>query len=301
MTPRVVIDATEYAHHPMELSTKPGMAWMLGEIAQTVKGLGYETHVVLQGAVEMYENGISYWPQERHPEVCDVFISPSAKSALDIRTVKTLAGDALTESWPAIAMPSVAKVPGKMVWMAGAGRGLWHLLEMWDSIKQQVPHASVVVGHNPKSYVDIFSWQHDFQGLFAMRLQEFLARDDVTALNNAKRSDVLRHVAEAELFAYPADPISPRDGHRSLSAYEAARAGCALLFAPSEKLGEDYDGVAGFIENPWHHGQWVETIAHWLTAPAELQSWQQKASRWASKHTRMSFQKGWRTRLAQAA
>ena len=124
---RVVVDAGGLATHPMELAMLPGVPSYLLLVARACRAAGADTHIIMAEHLETVVDGISYWPVGRHPQVCDVFITSKREAPAYIRAEKVISGDSLWGIAPPIRMLNgAAKIPGKLVWMAGANRGLWH-------------------------------------------------------------------------------------------------------------------------------------------------------------------------------
>ena len=276
---KVVIDARTIATHPMELDMQPGVGILLQHIAIAMKEAGHSTNVILGGGTEAFQNGISYWPQSMYPHSCDVLITPGKTPAPDIRAAKVFAGSDLFAIPPGIDRPEkIQKVPHSMIWMAGANRGLWHLAHIWADLKREIPDISLVIGHDLITYVETMYWQHDFQGLMALDIKDWAeAEDGVTVLAKEDRRAILTHQWSSELCVYPCDPLIADKAHRSLSTYEAAGAGCALLLSPSERLYDDFEHGAAFIETPSEYGTWTDTIIQWMKDDSIRKSWQEKA------------------------
>jgi hypothetical protein len=302
---RIILDARGYARHPSELSMRYGDSWMLHNLAKAVRSMGHDTHVILDGYVEMYEDGISYWPSERFPQVCDVYIAPSAKARGSFRARTGITGQELWDIMPGAEThhkggKGLKKKARSMIWTADADKGLWHLMDIWPLVKAEVPDASLVIAHNLDGYIDNFKWEHDYRGLQAWNLMEWTHEDqDITVLGQVSREVLAEHQAEASIFAYPCDPCFPRANHRSLGTLEAAAAGCALLLSPEERLYEDYEGVAAFLESPWHYEDWAEIIVRWMRSENERLEWQEKALAFGQEHTWEQFGEQWSRKLQE--
>lgn len=295
---KIVLDARGMGCHPEELALKPGGGWVLRHLGEQFALMGHNSHIILDGSLEMEKNQVNYWPQDRHPETCDVFISPGSVTPTDMRSRFSLSGGDYLKVWPYFSMPHVQKVPDKVIWMAAPESGLWHMREIWNRVHEEIPGASLVIGHGVGSYIETFRGEHDFQGVESLALEKWIESDSsVVALRPMDRDDTLRHIAEAQIYAYPRSAISAHGFTRSLSAGEAAAAGCALLFSTDETLARDFDGHAAFMPSVWDYGGWAEILVRWMRTPGELAEWQNKALSWGKRNTSRIFQKEWRKLL----
>ena len=299
---RIIIDLSTLAEHPMEIGMKEGEGAYMERVGVALKEAGHDVHIRLGGYAEGWQGGISYWPKERGPKVADVLISTQRDVADQNRVKNVILADKVWDVQPySEATNGIPKVPGRLIWTAGASRGLWHLMAMWPRLRERVPNVSITVAHNPAAYIDTMRWQHDFQGLFAQDLERWFQEPGVTALRRVEQKEVERARAEAVMFVYPCDPIMGSRYHRSLSGTEAAKAGCALLFSTEERLYQDFENVAAFMEQPWHHDDWAEVVADILTDDAKLAEWQAKAKAFADGCTWERFVSEWDAKVQEAA
>lgn len=295
---RVIIDARGYGHHPMEFDYKGGDGWLLHNISKAMKDLGHDVHVVLDGYTELYQDGISYWPETVHPRLCGVLLSPDGRYAHEF-----LAQKILTELWavvpPAEEMPEVKAEPFSLVWMAGANRGLWHMRYIWPLLKQEIPSLKLTIGHNFNGYYETMRWQHDWQGLVAIELKDWIEGDpSISAPLSLGRKETKELVAKSQVFAYPCDPVFPNSKHFSQSVVDAAAAGCALLLTPIERL-VAMEECAAYIESPRDYRLWADTVISWMSNDAERRKWQELAKEKAKAWTWDRFVAGWEKVLTE--
>ncbi len=281
---RVIIDARGYGHHEMELLMGNGTAWILYRMAHEAQDLGHDVHVILDGYYEGVEKGIAYWPEGKYPHVCDVLITPGIPDQ-EIRTRGVIACRDLWMAPPGANRLKPQEVPGRLVWMPHANRGLWHLMGTWSYLKELHPDVSLVIGGNFPRYYEMMRWQHDYQGERVIDLKAWMDGDEaIEVRERMTRAEMELEVARAQIFAYPCDPIVPDTYHRSLSVTEAAAAGKALLLSPEETLAEDFEHAATFIEDAYDYETWAHTIANWIQNGGELRKHQKRAEKWANKH-----------------
>ena len=273
---------------------RDGEAWLLYRIGQALVKANHSVHIIMDSQAEFYQGGVCYWPAQRHPGRAAIYITTSRETP-DVQADRTVGPDSLWDIMPGCELNGhVTKVPRRLIWTAHANRGLWHLMEMWPSLKAAVPGISLVVTHEVKRWCEEMKWTHDWQGIIARGLLDwFEASPEITLTKMVQRDEVNHYQGEAELLVYPCDPLYPNKAHHSLSALEAAGAGCALLLSGEERLYEDCEKAAGFLEDPWRHEDWVATAAEWLTNPSELKRRQGQAKEWAAQHTWAKFDQAW--------
>jgi len=90
----------------------------------------------------------------------------------------------------------IEKVPGRLLYSSVEVRGLWHLPQLYQLIKEARPEASLVVT------ADYTLWGATFTGL-ERAPERFGHLDDVEILGAVPRKDLVRHQLEADILAYP--------------------------------------------------------------------------------------------------
>lgn len=289
---RIVLDARGYARHPVELAHSATEGWVLQRIAQALRP-EHDCHILLNGGLETVVEGVSYWPETRHPEAADCFIGLGREKPRDVRAKRVIIAP---ESWsilPGVDMVAGPKDSRLVLWTAHPNRGLWHLQGIWPRVTAQMPEARLRITHDLQGYYDTMSWQHDFQGLASRDLMAWVRDDPTVAWGKAHRRHELAALqAQASILAYPADPILAHPYHRSYGVIEALGAGCAVLTTAEERLYDDFEGAAAFLPSPWDYEAWADVLVDWLKGGAA--EWQVKGAAWALKHTWKRFSQEWR-------
>ena len=281
MSKRILIDGRHYGHHPKEMELS-GHGMLLLKLARACQEMGHNTNVILQGQAELFQDGISYWPEDRHPSMADVAITVSPIPSQDMRAKVVLGPTDIFELQPWFDSYDGMKVSGRVLWSAAPNKGLWHMRHIWPKVTERVPGATLCITHNPMKFYDDMRWTHDYQGLEAIALSRWMEDDPTVQVHrNLSRSEFLALQGEAEILAFPYDPILPPGRSYPTSVGEAAAAGCALLVADSGNAYRVYEKAAGFMQSPLAYDDWADVLVEWLTDSQKLADGQEKAQEWA--------------------
>lgn len=271
----------------MELS---GHGQLLLKLARACQEMGHNTNVILQGQAELYQDGISYWPEDRHPNMADVAITVSPMAATGMRAKVLLGPTEIYGLKPWLESYEQIKVVGRVLWNAAANKGLWHMRHIWPMVIEQVPWATLCITHNPQKWCTDMRWTHDYQGLEAIAVSRWMEEDKtVQVYRNLSRSEFLALQGQAEIMAFPYDPILPPGQSYPSSVGEGAAAGCALLVADSGNAYKVYEKAAGFMPSPLAYDAWAGVLTEWLTDRQKLAEGQEKAKTWASQCSKQGF------------
>ena len=286
---KIILDARPYGHHPMEMELS-GHGTLLLKLAQACQEMGHNTNVILQGQAELFEGGISYWPQDRHPNIADVVIGISPAPNHDLRAKFMLGPSDIFGLGFCVEPYETPKVAGRVLYSAGANKGLWHMRHIWPMVTERVPGATLCITHDPMKFCNDMRWTHDYQGLEAIALSRWMEEDKTVQMHRSlSRSEFLALQGEAEIMAFPYDPILPTGPSYPTSVGEAAAAGCALLVADSGNAYRVYERAAGFMQSPLACDDWADVLVEWLTDAQKLREGQDKAQAWASQCTKEGF------------
>lgn len=195
-------------------------------------------------------------------EFVDMVTSPSAhhleylkKQAPDVR-----AWDVLPNGCNPSQYAQDKRVPGRVIWASSADRGLHRLLEVWPSIKQRVPHASLRCFYNFQP-ADFDNYEEQGPNVhpdlleIAQRkryIQHAMARLsgpkwDVEHVGSVGRTRMRAEFEQAVVLGYPCDTIRYTEGF-SVTTLEACASGCLPVVTDIDSLGHIYGGAAPMVE-----------------------------------------------------
>ncbi len=143
------------------------------------------------------------------------------------------------------------KVSGKMVWASSHDRGLHWLLEAFPRVKRRVPHAELHVFYDFDG-IEKFSGVPDNSPNPLMRelgarsryCAEALRRLDgkgVHVRRSVSRSTIKKEMAEAEVLAYPCDPVRYTETF-GVTVLEALASGTVPVLCTSDSFEELWSG-----------------------------------------------------------
>ena len=165
-------------------------------------------------------------------------------------------------------------VSGRVIYHTSASRGLHHLVGMWPEIKRAVPHATLHIVGNLDEWMDgpygDAKLAHCEQGRRVQALRKSLPlahrSGGVKVLGTLSRTDLLRELAEASCFAFPASSVIPCETF-SVSIMECCKIGLPVVLAPADALGSIYDGYVRMTRAPVEDylGEFRDAVVEMLT------------------------------------
>lgn len=172
-----------------------------------------------------------------------------------------------------------AKVPGRVVYASSPDRGLHWLLQEWPKIRRAVPHAELRVFYRLKPWIDNMLSNagcrdaSDLEQIVrAHYMREFLgrvaSRSDlgIQIVDSVSRKRMDREMSEAQVLAYPCDPVNWTEGF-SVTIMEACAAGTMPVTCAADALPEIYGECVPMVSRPVkdHIGRFTELVVRGLT------------------------------------
>ncbi len=187
-------------------------------------------------------------------------------------------------------------VPGRLLWTSEPARGLWHMLDIFDHLKREIPEATLHVTYNFDRQFSYHQWHATAlsEALWACK-QRLESTKGVVSLGGLATDELRQEQLECEVFAYPCDPVTPGSELFCLSAMEAAAAGVPLVLADNEALPEVFEDAATILPLPgkwlpaterrYDSQDWAEVIAELMRDPVKRQEQAEKARTLAERHS----------------
>jgi hypothetical protein len=133
------------------------------------------------------------------------------------------------------------KIPGRCIWASSHDRGLHHILEIWPNVRAAVPHAELHVFYDIQGLerfakmgpTDVpFLQELQRRSIYEIEMMLRLRGHGVFLRNSVSREQMQREMAQAEVLAYPCDPVRFTETF-GCTVLEAMSAGCVpvLCFA----------------------------------------------------------------------
>jgi glycosyltransferase involved in cell wall biosynthesis len=194
----------------------------------------------------------------------------------------------------------VEKVPGRCIFTSSPDRGLDVLLQQWPRIRAAVPNAELrVFYHSLADFLSLtktnFTSPVDQErkrraGIVAELLPK-LQGEGVSYVGGVSRERMAREYAEAEILAYPFDPVVPYTDGWGVEGYgTAVLEGCASGAVPVITNADAFEEVYGGHVPMFDHGegwqeQWADCVIKLLTMPDEREGWAGRGREFSEKNT----------------
>jgi glycosyltransferase involved in cell wall biosynthesis len=192
-----------------------------------------------------------------------------------------------------------AKVPGRVIHCSSPDRGLHLLLQEWPAIKRAVPHASLRIFYRLRDWIESMKAQIQPDGsvypLVLQNVQRALYIDEalrrlsdpkwsIEVCDAVSRERIEREQAEAEVLAFPCDPLNAFTEGFSVATLEgcAARA-CPVIF-DSDALGDIYRDACLVVPRGKME-LWRAQVIAALTNEKYRNEINERAERFAKEHT----------------
>jgi glycosyltransferase involved in cell wall biosynthesis len=174
-------------------------------------------------------------------------------------------------------------VPGRVIYHTSPDRGLDELLGIWAGIREHVPYATLHVGGDVLGMIETPAPPRSVRARLIERTRQNLrlaqAAGGVKLLGRLPRPELLRELAEASCFAFPASVMAPCETW-SVSVQEACHIGLPVLLCPVDALSmwEPYVRmVHGQIEQ--HRSEFASELVRLLLDHDEARWLSEKAVR----------------------
>lgn len=205
------------------------------------------------------------------------------------------------------------KIPGRMLYANDPARGLFYTLDVFDLVKQQVPHATLHVAYDFERQFEMRKWEHSHMAQMLWECKDRLENTPgVVNLGALSREEIIREQLECQIHCYPADPPGIGTQTHGLTQLECAAAGCVLVLSDIEAFPEVFG--AGAVILPVI-GKYMPSIQERITARhyanmvvelmndevkwremsikarklAETMTWDQVVSRWIEMISKLQF------------
>jgi glycosyltransferase involved in cell wall biosynthesis len=170
------------------------------------------------------------------------------------------------------------KVPGRVIWASSPGRGLHWILQEWPKIRRSVPHAVLRVFYNMETWIQHFLSLPDNvtnhpditeQKSRALYIREAIRRlkdHGVEIVDSVSRNRIDQEMAEAEVLAYPCDPVTWTEGF-SIALMESCAARACPITTNVDALPSIYGGIVPMVDLPVreHIGEFSDLVIRALT------------------------------------
>jgi glycosyltransferase involved in cell wall biosynthesis len=186
-------------------------------------------------------------------------------------------------------------VPGRMYVANDPVRGLWHVLDVFDLVKKEIPEASLHVGYDFDRQFDTHRWHQNALAEMLWECRDRMCTPGVVNLGALSPPEVILQQIECQVHCWPSDPPNAGSQTWGLLQAECAAAGCALVLSDVESFGEVFREGATVLPTIGHYFQanerridaqdYADIVIRLMKDPKLYAKQRRKAQKLAAKHT----------------
>lgn len=155
---------------------------------------------------------------------------------------------------------------GLMCWMNDPARGLWHMLDIFDVVKQRVPEARLAVTYNFELQFSHRMWQPSQMAQVLWECKERMQKTPgVEVWTELPKEQLIGLQRVQHVHVMPSDPPNQGSQIHGMSQLESARFGTPLILSDTEAFPEVFGAAADILPLP---GSYMEDKQR-RTTPAD--------------------------------
>lgn len=188
------------------------------------------------------------------------------------------------------------KVPGRMLYANDPARGLWHVLDIFDHVRREVPDASLHVAYDFERQFSYHRWNANAVTEMLWECNRRIeATEGVRNVGALGREDLIREQLECHIHAMPSDPPNVGSQIHGLAQMELAAAGTPLVLSDIEAFPEVFGDGALILPLPGQYlpqlerrydaQDWAEAVIQLMRDEDKWREASRKARALAERHT----------------
>lgn len=202
-------------------------------------------------------------------------------------------------SWlpdPDLVYEGIPKVPGRIFVSNDPARGLWHVLDVFDHVRRQVPEATLHVGYDFERQFALRRWESSALGETLWDCRRRLAETPgVVNLGALTREQTIAEQLACQVHLWPSEPPNVGSQIHGMTQMECGAAGAALVLSDTEAFPEVFGEAATILPVPgtylvdaerrYDAEDWSEAVVGLMRDPAAWAEASRKARALAEGHT----------------
>lgn len=204
------------------------------------------------------------------------------------------------------------KVPGRLLYANDPARGLWHVLDIYDKLRELSSTYTLHVAYDFDRQFEHHKWSATGISQVLWSCKKRLAETDgVVNLGGLSRQELVREQLECQIHVMPSDPPNMGSQIHGITQMECAAAGAALVLADYEAFPEVFGDVAMILpqigewlprsERRYDAQDWAEAIDDLRFDPDKLEDMVRKGRKLASENTWSHVVERWEQMLGVLA
>lgn len=204
------------------------------------------------------------------------------------------------------------RVHGRMLYANDPARGLWHVLDIFDLVKAQVPHATLHVAYDFDRQFEPSRWHANQMAELLWDCKGRIAQTPgVVSLGGLAPEQVTAEQLACQVHVMPSDPPNVGSQIHGITQMECAAAGAALVLSDTEAFPEVFGEAATILAIPGTYlhdierrvdaQDWAEVVVELMRDEAKWSEASRKARALAEQHTWAAVIDRWDEMLATLA
>lgn len=206
-----------------------------------------------------------------------------------------------------------APVPGRLFYSNDPTRGLLATLDVFDRLREKVPHASLHVGYSFEKQFDVWRWQANITAEMLWECRDRLAKTPgVTQLaEGLSRDETVAEILASHVHVMPSDPTNRGTQIHGMLQMEHAAAGVPLVLSDVEAFPDVFGEAATILPVPGTFvasaerrvdaQDWADVVADLMLDEGKWTAASRKSRALAKRHTWDAVLANWAKMLATLA
>lgn len=202
-----------------------------------------------------------------------------------------------------------APVPGRIFFSNNPANGLWHVLDIYDALKQDVPAATLHIGYDFDGQFARYQWEASSTAeMFWECKRRIETTPGITNLGALDRAALETEERACQVHVMPQDSQNPSTTIWGLTAMECAASGAALVLSDNPGYQEVFGEAATLLPLPgtflpalqrrYDAADWAEAVAGLMKDETTWTKASRKSRKLAEKHTWRKVIGRWEAMLA---
>lgn len=199
---------------------------------------------------------------------------------------------------------------GRMLYANDPSRGLWHVLDIFEHVKREVPEATLHIAYDFQRQFEHHRWRASALAELLWECRKRIANTEgVVDLGGLTTDQLVQEQLACQVHVMPSDPPNTGSQIHGITQMECAAAGAALVLSDTEAFPEVFSEAATILPLPGTFlpeyerrvdaQDWADVVVELMRDETMWLEASRKARALAEKHTWDAVIEKWEAMLAQ--